>query len=132
EHLKEHVFASTAAAVDHSLIDQLVEGYLFGAAKELQTVERVIAETPPTLPRAAKRTLNHARLLTRIARERGVFGGNPALTPEHLGKWIVLSQRWVPLGQRLADDPALMRDFEQRASENLADALEWLDVPVRP
>jgi hypothetical protein len=124
--------AATAGQVDDTLVNQLVEGYLFGAASELRKVEEVIAESPPQLPRAAKRTLNHARLVTRIARERGVFGGDPPVTPEHLGKWIVLSQRWTSLGRRLADEPSLMAEFEQRAREDLADALRWLDVPVRP
>jgi hypothetical protein len=61
---------------------------------EIRKVESFIQNYPPLFPRGAKRMLNHSRLLTKIARDRDMFGGASQLTPEHLGKWIVLKERW--------------------------------------
>jgi len=46
------------------IIERRVASYLLNAADELVDVEAVIADYPPPLPRAAKRMMNHARLLT--------------------------------------------------------------------
>jgi len=69
--------------------------------------------------------LNHARLLTRIALDRSVFDGQPQLAPEHLGKWIVLCERWWTLAEALTTTPSLMKDLEQ-ASEEEKDLAELL------
>jgi hypothetical protein len=81
---------------------QFVEGVQTVRSPEVEAVERFIQRYPPRFPRAAKRMLNHARLLTAIAREREMFGGSPELTPEHLGKWIVLGERWPEVAERVA------------------------------
>jgi hypothetical protein len=70
------------------------ESYLTVESSETAAVEEYLQRYPPRFPRGAKRMLNHARLQTKIARERGMFGGSPELTAEHLGKWIVLNERW--------------------------------------
>lgn len=98
------------------LAQQRVQVRLLDEAEELPAVEDVILRYPPALPRAAKRMLNHARLLTWIARERGLFEEAPStLTPAHLGEWIVLTERWPALTERVAEQPAILGELEQAA-----------------
>ncbi len=98
---------------DEQLARKLVQSYLVDYAEELTPVEDVILCYPPPLPRAAKRMLNHARLLTRIARDRQLFGGDPELVPAHLGKWIVLQERWPTFAAAVLDRPRLLNSCEQ-------------------
>ena len=74
--------------------------------------------------------LNHARMLTRIARDRQLFGGEPSLTPAHLGKWIVLSERWREIAEAVTADPGLMRRLER--SDNLGELLESQRIREAP
>jgi hypothetical protein len=112
-----------------------VEKFFIDASPELRIVEGVILQHPPALPRAAKRMMNHARLLTGIANARGLFDGGSPLTPTHLGKWIVVTERWPSLAQRIARDPRVMARLEQAKSREDLDevlagdriALEELD-----
>lgn len=97
------VAASTGG--DEKLVpaaEERAEDFLTVQSEELKRVEAVIDAYPPLFPRSAKRMINHARLLTNIARARGMFGGTPELSPEHLGKWIVLRERWHGLAERIA------------------------------
>jgi Arc/MetJ-type ribon-helix-helix transcriptional regulator len=96
------------------LVRKQVNSYLTEQSDEVRQVEAVIAEYPPELPRSAKRMLNHARLLTRIARDRGLFVGD--LTPEHLGKWIVLNERWASVAEAVTRDDELMARLEAAAA----------------
>ncbi len=95
-----------------SLALDLLEGYRLDHTPELECVARVIVDYPPPRPRGAKRMLNHARLLTQIARARGIFGGEPELVPEHLGAWIVLDERWPDIAARIAEQPSLLAAVE--------------------
>jgi hypothetical protein len=54
--------------------------------------------------------VNHARLLTKIAREREMFGGSPELTPDHLGKWIVLCERWPHVASEISKQAPALTD----------------------
>jgi hypothetical protein len=94
-----------------------VESLLTVHGPEVAEVEDFICRHPPPLPRAAKRMLNHARLLTRIASDRRMFGGDPELTPAHLGEWIVMGERWPQLVERVAAQPAEMARLEQLVAD---------------
>ena len=95
-----------------------VESVYVDAGPELSRVEDVIRKYPPALPRGAKRMLNHARLLTRIATERGMFGGEPELAPEHLGEWIVLLERWPSVARSsLGNEISCVTRNRRRAEE---------------
>ena len=85
------------------LVHQEVRSYLIHESEPLKEVEDYIRLFPPELPRGAKRMLNHARVLTRVALDRHVLDGGE-VTPQHLGKWIVVSERWV--------DVALLREAQ--------------------
>jgi len=115
--------------VDLALLE--VEKFFVDASPELRTVEAVILEHPPALPRAAKRMMNHARLLTGIANARGLFDTGSELTPPHLGKWIVLTERWPSLAHRIARDPGVMTKLEDaKSSGTLRDVLAEYGVNV--
>jgi hypothetical protein len=104
---------ATEPAVDHALIKDLVSSS-FLDSDEFRAVETFIAENPPALPREAKRSFNHAQLLTEIARARHMFGGDPVLTPAHLAKWLVLREQWPALGREIAVEPERLTDLESR------------------
>jgi hypothetical protein len=129
DELKEQVRRKVDPAA-REIADKHVETYLLHEAKEAQEVERIVLAHIAVLPREAKRVLNHARLLTLIARRRRIFGGDPELTPAHLGKWIVLSERWLPLANRIKDDPALMERLDGARGAALRTSLEALSVPA--
>lgn len=44
-----------------------------------------------------------------------MFGGNPILSPRHIGKWAVLCERWPELAQAIARDPKSMTPLEDRS-----------------
>ncbi len=115
EQIEVRVLKRTAAepAVDDGLVKDLVSSS-FLDSDEFRAVETFIAENPPVLPREAKRSFNHAQLLTEIARARDMFGGTPKLTPEHLAKWLVLREQWPALGREIADEPERLADLESR------------------
>jgi KAP family P-loop domain len=70
---------------------------------------------PDDVPRRAKRMVNHLRLLLLVADKRKMFGGVPPLNGAHLGKWIVLLERWPELGRALRADPGVMAVIEEVA-----------------
>jgi hypothetical protein len=112
------------------LVRKEVRSYLTDEADELRRVEKVIREHPPELPRSAKRMLNQARLLTRIARDRSLFDGSPSIVPEQLGKWVVLSERWPTVAHAVTQTPDLMNELEQAAKDDvLLGALEKRALP---
>jgi hypothetical protein len=70
----------------------------------------------PYLPanvRRAKRLINHERLYVMIAEDRGVFGGTPPLTHQHLAKWVLIVEHWPRLGAALVRDPSLIDGLER-------------------
>lgn len=68
------------------------------------------------VPRRAKRMVNHLRLLLLVADKREMFGGSPPLQASHLGKWVVLLERWPELGRALRADPSVMALIEEAAT----------------
>ena len=99
-----------------ALVHQQVRSYLIHESEQLKEVEAYIRLFPPELPRGAKRMLNHARVLTRVAVDRGVLEGGD-VTPQHLAKWIVVSERWVDVTTYVKRKPETMRALEQGARE---------------
>ena len=90
-------------------------------------METFIVENPPTLPREAKRSFNHAQLMTEIARARHMFGGTPDLKPEHLAKWLVLREQWPALARAIARDPEVLDELERGAGKRDPELVELLD-----
>ena len=71
----------------------------------------------PTLPRNAKRILNHLRLMLFIASARKVFGGQPEISARHFGKWVVLQERWPDVARAIVETPAEMAELERLAAD---------------
>ncbi len=96
-------------------------------SEEFRAVESFIVENPPTLPREAKRSFNHAQLMTEIARARHMFGGVPVLNPAHLAKWLVLREQWPALARAIARDPEVLDELERGAGKRDPELIELLD-----
>jgi KAP family P-loop domain len=116
-----------------SLARRVAESVRTVESPEVEAVEAFIKRYPPRFPRGAKRMLNHARLLTKIAREREMFGGEPELTPAHLGKWIVIGERWPAFAEQVTQDPRMIERFENPRKvdptiESVGD--EWGELEV--
>jgi hypothetical protein len=100
------------------------------AAGEPDAERELMRHLPPN-PRRAKRMVNHSRLLTQIAKDRRIFGGEPELTERHLTKWVILSEHWPALTRYLTSDPGAAAALETANDlYELADALSRLPVRV--
>jgi hypothetical protein len=124
----EHQVAQQTAEVPgqgRALISDLVSSS-FLDSDEFRAVETFIVKNPPALPREAKRSFNHAQLLTEIARARHMFGGAPVLTPAHLAKWLVLREQWPAIARAVAREPELLSHLERGDEEQDADLTELL------
>jgi hypothetical protein len=126
EQIKQDVAGQAASdrAATPSLISDLVSSS-FLDSEEFREVETFISENPPTLPREAKRSFNHAQLLTEIARARHMFGGTPELTPAHLAKWLVLREQWPALGRSIVVDPERLAALEGSARDGDISPEAW-------
>jgi hypothetical protein len=86
--------------------------------------ENWLAPYLPANPRRAKRLINHERLYAMIAEDRGVFGGEPALTHHHLAKWVLIVEHWPRLASALVRDPGTIEVLERAGNvDELRDAL---------
>jgi hypothetical protein len=92
----------------------------------------------PNIPRSAKRMLNHLRLQLYLAIKRGLLEPGSELTPSHVGKWVVLEQRWPELAQDLVGRRGATRELEQATVGEAADVgslgetLERLKLDAAP
>src|SRR6266540_340400 len=116
EAVKAAVMESEAARqAGTALAGQRLERFVTDESVLREQAESKILEFLPSMPRNAKRLINHLRLLLVVASERKMLGGTPPLEPAHLGKWIVLLERWPELGSAVRADPAAMARLEQAA-----------------
>jgi KAP family P-loop domain len=126
----EHEVTRTTAKVPEArsaLISDLVSSS-FLDSEEFRAVETYIVGNPPALPREAKRSFNHAQLMTEIARARRMFGGAPELTPAHLAKWLVLREQCPAVARRIAREleqlsrptPGSPEEYDHEIDEYLA------------
>ena len=80
------------------------------------------------LPRNAKRVLNRFRVALLIADRRGLFVSEPRVTREHIGKWLVLGERWPQLRQSLAASPEKIRVLETAPDARPQEFLDTLQA----
>jgi hypothetical protein len=93
--------------------------------------EDQLAQHLPLLPRGAKRMLNHLRLRLYVAVERGLF--TDTFDPAHVGKWVVLEERWPDLARAIKERPATLADAERAAAgSGLADVVAGLGMNGAP
>jgi hypothetical protein len=90
-------------------------------SSEFRMVQGFIVKHLPHLPRESKRRINHALLLTAIARARLMFGGDPELMPDHLAKWVILKERWPAVERQALRDPGVVGRLEAAANKGRVD-----------
>ncbi|HWM08199.1 MAG TPA: P-loop NTPase fold protein [Solirubrobacteraceae bacterium] len=126
EEVQREVKQSAAVAPERSALIKDLVSSSFLDSDEFRAVEAFIVENPPALPREAKRSFNHAQLLTEIARARHMFGGTPVLTPAHLAKWLVLREQWPAVARAVTHRPEVLCDLERDAREQDPELTELL------
>jgi hypothetical protein len=134
EELERHVLGRREPRYEALALD-LLESFRLDNTPQLHRVVNEVLKYPAVLPRGAKRMLNHARLMTQIARDREIFGGDPKLTPEHLGEWIVLAERWPQIAQRVSAQPLVMTQLEDAENERVVATIlanHGLPMPTAP
>jgi hypothetical protein len=131
--LTAEVLRSEAVKGRETLVRQRVQRYLTDESVLREEAESEILKFLPPLPRSAKRMLNHLRVLLTIAVGRDMLGGSPPLEPSHLGKWVVLNERWPELARGLKARPEKLRDFERVTTiEELEESLARLALESEP
>ena len=114
--LEGRVLDTPEAAKRPGLASQLLQRELVDDSELRQQAEREILEFLPPYPRSAKRMLNHLRVLLVVASLREMLGGTPPLTAAHLGKWVVLTERWPDLARALKKSPDKLAGLESAVS----------------
>ena len=95
--------------------------------------EAGMVEFLPLIPRSAKRMMNHLRLRLYVSIRREMLGDGSQLTPRHLGKWVVLEERWPELVRGLAENPDKLTKLEEAEDvATLASRLEALGLDAEP
>jgi KAP family P-loop domain len=91
--------------------------------------EAEIVHFLPLIPRSAKRMMNHLRLRLYVSIRRDMLADGSQLTARHLGKWVVLEERWPELVRGLVARPDKLTQLEQAGELGaLAAKLEELDL----
>jgi hypothetical protein len=113
------------------LVDQRVNRYLADASAARHQAEAEILRHPPLLPRTAKRMLNQLRVMIVVALRRGLLAPDTGVTPAHIGRWLVLQDRWPMLGRALVARPSLGMELESHpTAEDLTIGLSSLGITV--
>jgi hypothetical protein len=105
--------SSSAQGTAADVVDQLVDRSLVDASIFREEAEEQLLKYVPPSPRAAKRMVNHLRLLLYVAIRKKIFGGVPDLKPRHLGKWVALRELWPELGLSINNNPDVVRLLEE-------------------
>jgi hypothetical protein len=111
------ILVETAAEVLARLAEDQAERDITDDSPQRSAGEAEILKflTNDDVPRRAKRMVNHLRLLLLVASKRRMFGGTPPLQAVHLGKWVVLWERWPELGRAIQANPSVMALLEDTA-----------------
>jgi len=127
EELRAAVQRSPAARnVPADLVDQRLQSYLVDESNIRHEAEATVAMFAPALPRGAKRTINQLRVALAVAGRRRMFDSGSLLKPQHVGKWVVLTERWPELAMKLTIHPQDIRELESLHDEELrAKILAW-------
>ncbi len=130
--VEEAVSGTLKGSVSPELLEDLIrEGIQRRLGDDSEIMREAQAEAVgyvEPFPRHAKRLLNRLRLLLFVAHARRMFGGDPALTPRHLGKWAVLCERWPELAQALSISPDRMSQLEGRVGSEESGRDEYRSV----
>ena len=101
------------------------------SAVRREAESEILAFLPP-LPRGAKRMYNRLRVLIVVAIGRHMLD-DTSLSPAHLGRWIVLNERWPDLASTVSVDPTKLRDLETVMTRSLLEEeLQKLSIETKP
>jgi hypothetical protein len=89
--------------------------YLTEESPVRQEADAQVVRYLPLVPRSAKRMMNHLRLRLYVAIDRGLIGGGSEVEPAHIGKWVVLEERWPELARAVKERPAILLELERTA-----------------
>jgi hypothetical protein len=125
DELESQVLGSEAAKkAGGKVVRQRLQHHYADESKFRQDAEGVILDFRPPVPRRAKRMLNRLRVLLVVAVGRRMMDGTPALNGHHLGRWIVLNERWPELAHSVSSQPERLQALEQaHNAATLRDAL---------
>jgi hypothetical protein len=109
--------------------EQALQHHAADQSAPRRTAEAEILKFLPTVPRRAKRMLNRLRVLLVVAEGRSMIGeGTPELSGHHLGRWIVLNERWPDLARSVGSEQKRLQALEQAEdAAALRDALADVD-----
>jgi hypothetical protein len=80
------------------------------------SAEKAILALLPPVPRTAKRLLNRLYFLLVVAYNRNLLTLG-RVSPEQLGKWAVLLDRWPEAGRAIIKNPQLVQSLEDAAED---------------
>jgi hypothetical protein len=98
------------------LVEQRKQQMLIDEEAFRRDVGNLVVDYLQPLPRNAKRVLNRFRVNLLIADRRGLFTTEPKVTSDHIGKWLVLGERWPQLRLALSAAPEKIQLLEQHAA----------------
>jgi hypothetical protein len=84
--------------------------------KTRSSAEKAILALLPPVPRTAKRLLNRLYFLLVVAYNRNLLSLG-RVSPEQLGKWAVLLDRWPEAGRVIIKNPQLVQSLEDAAED---------------
>jgi hypothetical protein len=132
DRLEKNVLATSEAQKRPGLAKQLLRRHEVDDSELRHQAQEEILAFIPLNPRSAKRMLNRLRVLLVVASHRQMFGGAPPLDARHLGKWVVLNERWPELARATVTNPDLLRTLESsRSARRLARRLDALELRTR-
>jgi hypothetical protein len=117
-----------AGSREATLVHSRVTRYFTQESALVQEAEDEIVGFLPRLPRSAKRMMNHLRLWLYVAIERGLLGEGSEFRPAHLGKWVVLEERWPDLARHVKERPRMLADLERLGGDELRQTLGELEL----
>lgn len=136
ETVRERVIAENdiaARSPEAKLVADRVARYFTHESPLKTEAEAEIVHFLPLIPRSAKRMMNHLRLRLYVSIRREMLGDGAQLTPRHLGKWVVLEERWPELVRGLVEKPDNLTKLEQAEDvAALASELEALALDAEP
>jgi hypothetical protein len=94
------------------LVEQRKQELLIDDEYFRRELSHLIVDYLQPLPRNAKRVLNRFRINLLIAYERGLLTTDPKVSTQHIGKWLVLGERWPQLVRSLSTSPDKMKVLE--------------------
>ena len=102
------------------LVADRVARYITHESPLKTEAEAEIVHFLPLIPRSAKRMMNHLRLRLYVSIRRDMLAEGSQLTARHLGKWVVLEERWPELVRGLVARPDKLAQLEQAGERRRA------------